>query len=223
MNQLGEAFSFPFRDKSWVSKFILGAVFMLLTIVVIGLFILVGYFVQVTQRVMRKDPNPLPEWDDIGVKLVLGFKFCVVYFVYCIPILILYVPFIVMTILSSLRGEGDPGGIFAGLFGMGFLFLTVPYTLALYILMPIITYRFAEHERIGDAFDISSIVTEFKRNWSNTLIVALIAIGIQYFSAVGIVVFIVGIFFTIMYSHLVSAYMYGALYLEQHQEGTVTA
>ncbi|MFN0157959.1 MAG: DUF4013 domain-containing protein [Bacteroidota bacterium] len=221
MNQLGEAFSFAFRDKAWVSKFIIGAVFMLLCILIVGIFILAGYFVQVTQRVMRKDPNPLPDWDDIGVKLVVGFKFCVVYLIYSLPIIILYVPFIVMTVLSGMAGGDDGAGFFAGMFGIGFMFLIIPYTLALYMLLPIITYRFAERESIGDALDIAAIVKDFKRNWANTLIVALIAVGIQYFAMVGIVFFLVGVFFTIMYAYLVSSFMFGALYLERPQEGIV--
>jgi hypothetical protein len=221
MNQLGDAFSFPFRDRSWVSKFVIGALFMLLCILIVGIFILAGYYVQVTQRVMRKDPNPLPEWDYIGVKLVVGFKYCVVYLLYSLPIIILYVPFLAISVLNGMGAMDEAPGVFAGLFSAGFMFLTIPFSLALYMLLPVITYRFAERESIGDALDIAAVIRDFRRNWANTMIVALIAVGMQYFAVVGIVLFIIGVFFTIMYSSLVSSYMFGALALERPAEGVV--
>jgi len=219
MNDLGNAFTFPFKDSSWVSKFFLGALFMILSIFLVGIFILAGYFVQVTQRVMRREPNPLPEWDDIGVKLVVGFKFCLVYLVYLLPMILLYIPFIAMTILGELTDSGDMTGIFTGVFGVGLMLLAIPYALFMVLLLPIITYRFAERESIADALDIAGIFRAFTRNWQDTLIVALIAAGIQSFAGVGIVFFFVGIFFTVMYSYLVSAYMFGSLYHENTRKG----
>lgn len=221
MNDLDKAFSFPFKDPAWVSKFLLGSVSMMLCIFVIGFFILAGYFVQVTQRVMRRESNPLPEWDDIGVKLVVGFKYCVVHLVYILPIILLYIPFFVLIILSEVAGPDEMGIAFAGISVvlLVILFLVVvPYGFALTAVSPIIAYRFALHESIGEALDVGTILRSFKRNWQNAAIVALIAVGIQSFAGIGIVVFLVGVFFTIFYSCLVSAYMYGALYLQSAHE-----
>ena len=219
MNDLGKAFSFPFKDPSWGSKFLLGAVFMLLSIVVVGIFILAGYFVQVTQRVMRREANPMPEWTDIGVKLVLGFKFCVVYFVYIFPILLLYIPFVAIMVHGTFSGESEAVGAVAGLYSILMVVLIFPYALALALLTPSITFRFAEHERISDGLDIGGIFRTFKQNWQNHTIVALIAVGLQSFAGIGIILFLIGIFVTVFYSYLVSAHMYGSLYLEQVQEG----
>lgn len=221
MDNLGDAFSYPFKDKNWFPKFALGAVFMVLCIFIVGIFILAGYFVRVTQRVMRREEHPLPEWDDIGGKLVLGFKFCLVYFIYCLPIFLLYIPLLAMMILAAITGQDELAGLFTGFYAIGVVVLIVPYSLVLYALMPVITYRFAERESIGDALDVANIFRTFRRNWQNTLIVALISIGVHSFAWVGILGFFVGIFFTIMYAYLISAYMYGALYLERTGEGAV--
>jgi hypothetical protein len=220
MNDLGKAFSFPFKDPAWGSKFFLAAVFMLLSIVLVGIFILAGYFVQVTQRVMRREVNPMPEWTDIGVKLVLGFKFCVVYFVYIFPVLLLYIPFVVIIMVGAVSGDQETIGAVAGLYSVLIVVLIIPYSLALALLAPSITVRFAEHERISDGLDIGGIFRNFKQNWQNHTIVALIAVGLQSFAGIGFILFIVGIFVTIFYSYLVSAHMYGSLYLEQAREGT---
>ena len=218
MNDLGKAFSFPFKDPNWVSKFLIGALFMLLSIFLVGIFIIAGYFVQVIQRVMQRETNPLPEWEDVGVKLVLGFKFCVVYLIYILPIILLMIPFFVLMIFGIISGNGGTIGPMASMYMILLVVVIIPYSLVLTILHPIIAYRFAAHERISDALDVAGVVRSFKGNWQNTLIVALIAVGIQSLAAIGIVFFVVGILFTILYSYLVTAYIYGALHLEQTQE-----
>jgi hypothetical protein len=218
MNDLGKAFSFPFKDPNWVAKFLLGALFMVLSIFLVGIFIIAGYFVQVIQRVMRREANPLPEWEDVGVKLVLGFKFCVVYLVYILPIILFMIPFFVLMIFGIISGNGEAIGLLASMYMILLVVIMIPYSLVLTILHPIIAYRFAARERISDALDVGAVVRSFKRNWQNTLIVALVAVGIQSFAAIGVAFFIIGILFTILYAYLVTAYMYGALYLEQTQE-----
>ena len=100
----------------------------------------------------------------------------------------------------------------------GFTLIVIPYSLAFALLIPIISYRFAERERISDALDIGTILRLFKRNWQNTIVVALIVVGIESFAFVGIIFFLVGVLFTMFYTYLVSAHMHGQLYLEQAAE-----
>jgi hypothetical protein len=220
MNDLGKAFSFPFKDPAWFSKSVIAVVFMFLCIFVVGFFVLAGYFVQVTQKVMRREPNPLPDWTDIGVKFVVGFKLAVVYLVYLLPIILLYVPFAVLAVVGAISGNDELSGIFAGIYMLGLVFLVIiPYSLAFAMLTPIIAYRFAANERIGEALDIGEIFRIFKKNWQSTVIVALVQIGVESFAGIGIIAFFIGIFFTIFYLYLVSAYLHGALYLEHSAAG----
>lgn len=211
MNDLGKAFSFPFRDSAWFSKFLVGCLFMLLSILLVGIFVLAGYFVRVTQASMRGEDRTLPPWEDIGGMLVTGFKFVVVYIIYSIPLILFYIPIIVIGVLGEISGQGDATGMFAGLYALGISVLVIPYGLALSLFMPVIACRFAANERIGEALDVGEIFRTFRANWQETLIVALIAVGIQSFAAVGLILFLVGIFFTIFYSYVVSAYMFGML------------
>ena len=219
MKDLGKAFSFMFKDPSWVSKTAIAAIFMLLSLVLVGFFILIGYFLQITQRVMRKQEPALPEWQDIGMKFVLGVKFCVVYLIYLIPVIIFMVPLLVLMGASGFADQGDVVGIAFGIYLFALTLLIVPYSLVLSIATPIIVYRFAERERIGDAIDVVRVVSLFRANWQNSLIVALIALGLQSFGGIGVVVFLIGFFFTMFYAYAVSSYMSGLLYLELTREG----
>ncbi len=220
MRDLGKAFSYIFDDPAWVAKVVIAALFMLLSFVGIGVFVLLGYFVELVQRVIRHEQYPLPEWKDVGVKFVVGFKYFVVLLVYALPIFLLLIPLLVLTGLAAISDSPETFSAFIVVYTFGFILLMIPYALLLTALNPIITYRFAARERITDGLDIGGILRDFKRNWQNTLVVALIAVGLKSFAGIGVIALLIGIFFTLFYAYAVVAHMYGTLYLST-QEGIV--
>ena len=221
MKDIGKAFSLPFKDPSWASKFVIAGLFMLLCLLGIGIPIIVGYLIQVTQRVIRHEEPALPEWSDIGVKFVLGFKYCVVYLIYLIPVFLLVIPVIGLAVATSTTDAPEMVGVLSIIYIFGFTLLVIPYSLLLTAIFPIVAYRFALRERISDAIDLGRIFKDFRVNWQNTAVVALIAIGIQSFAFIGILFFLIGVFFTVFYVYLVSAAMHGLLYLDLPQERSV--
>jgi hypothetical protein len=221
MKDIGRAFSLPFKDPSWASKFVIAGLFMLLCLLGIGIPIIVGYLIQVTQRVIRREEHPLPEWNDIGVKFVLGFKYCIVYLIYLIPVFLLVIPVIGLAVATSTTDAPEMVGVLTVIYMFGFTLLVIPYALLLTAIFPIVAYRFALREKISDAIDIGHIFRDFRVNWQNTVVVALIAVGIESFAFIGILFFLIGVFFTVFYVYLVSAAMHGLLYLELPQERSV--
>ena len=221
MKDIGKAFGLPFKDPSWASKFVIAALFMLLCLLGIGIPVIVGYLIQVTQRVIRHEEPALPEWSDIGVKFVLGFKYCVVYLIYLIPVFLLVIPVIGLAVATSATDAPEMVGVLSIIYIFGFTLLVIPYSLLLTAIFPIVAYRFALREKISDAIDLGKIFKDFRINWQNTAVVALIAIGIQSFAFIGILFFLIGVFFTVSYVYLVSAAMHGLLYLDLPQERSV--
>jgi Protein of unknown function (DUF4013) len=221
MKDIGKAFSLPFKDPSWASKFVIAGLFMLLCLLGIGIPVIVGYLIQVTQRVIRHEEPALPEWSDIGVKFVLGFKYCVVYLIYLIPVFLLVIPVIGLAVATSTTDAPEMVGVLSIIYIFGFTLLVIPYSLLLTAIFPIVAYRFALREKISDAIDLGKIFRDFRVNWQNTAVVALIAIGIQSFAFIGILFFLIGVFFTVFYVYLVSAAMHGLLYLDLPRERSV--
>ncbi len=212
MNKIGDAFAFPFRDPEWFSKFFVGALMVLLSMVLIGLFPLMGYFVRVTQRVMRKEPNPLPDWSDFGQLFALGFKFVVLYIIYLLPIFAILLVFLFLAIGAAISEDEAVVLSMLPVFYLVVFFVIVPYSIALSIFMPVITIRFAQRGEISDGLALGEILRFFKKNWANTLIVALIIFGLESIEGIGLLIAIVGVFFTIFYSGLVSYHLIGQLY-----------
>jgi hypothetical protein len=221
MKDLSKAFSYMFDDPSWVTKVIIAALFMLLSVVGLGIFVLLGYFVELTQRVMRREQYPLPEWKDVGVKFVLGFKYFVVLFVYALPVIFLIIPLVLLAAITAITGSSQEMNAFVAIYTFGLILFLIPYILFYTILMPVITYKFALREKISDGLDIGGIVGDFKRNWQNTLVVGLIAVGLKTFAGIGILAFLIGIFFTLFYAYAVTGYLFGILSLST-QEGVAS-
>jgi len=221
MKDIGKAFSLPFKDPAWASKFVLAALFLILCLFGLGIPVIVGYLIQVTQRVIRREEYPLPAWSDIGVKFVLGFKYCVVYVIYLIPVVLLVIPVIALGVATNSTDAPELVGVLSIVYMFGFTLLVIPYSLLLLAISPIIAYRFALTEKISGAIDIAAIFRDFRRNWQNTAVVALITVAIESFAFVGIFFFLVGVFFTVFYVYLVVAAMRGLLYLELPPEGSV--
>ena len=214
MKNLEQAFAFPFKGRSWGSKFLLAALFMFLSLLGIGVFFIAGYLIRVTQRVMRNEPDAMPEWKNLSEIFVIGFKFIIVYIIYLLPVLALTIPLIGLSVASDAAQGVVILEVLLAIYMFGYVLLVIPYGVALTIAMPIIIYRFAANERMAEALDIGEIYGTFKRHWQSTLIVALLSVGIQSLASVGLILFIVGILFTIFYTYLVSAYLAGALYLD---------
>jgi len=217
MNDLGKAFSGFFKDPAWFSKTLVAAVFMILSLLGIGILILAGYCVQLTQRVIRREEPVLPRWNELGRKFVLGFKFCVAFAVYLIPFALLLFPVVIALIVTGGGNEAETVPIILSIYLFGVTLLLIPYGLFLSLISPIILYRFAERERIGDAIDVVRVVRLFGGNWQNALIVALISTGLQSVAGVGIMLFGVGIFFTLFYSIVVSTHLSGLLCLDSQR------
>ncbi|MCC6399060.1 MAG: DUF4013 domain-containing protein [Bacteroidetes bacterium] len=213
MNDLGKAFSSFFKDPRWFSKSAIASLWMLLCLVGIGIPVFVGYLVQVTQRVMRQETPVLPGWNGIGRKFVIGIKFCVAYIIYLLPMAILFIPVVGLAVIGAANGESETIPVIMSIYLFGVTLLMIPYGLALNLVTPILLFRFAERERISDAVDVVRVVRLFGDNWQNTLIVALISIGVQSLAPAGILIFLIGIFFTMFYAYVVSAHLGGLLYL----------
>ena len=56
----GRAFQFYFEDPDWVRKTLMGSLFYLLALILVGLPFVAGYMVQVTRRAARGAGRPRP-------------------------------------------------------------------------------------------------------------------------------------------------------------------
>ncbi len=211
MLNFNEAFTFPFRDTQWVQKFLMGALFTLLSIFILPIPVLYGYLIELLQRVRDNDPVPLPEWKDPGIKFLVGLKYIVIFLIYYLPLILITILFISIGLLLSLTGSEANTPLETMTLIALLISFVLPYSLLLYIATPLITIEFANRERIPDGLRLGRILRNFSIFWKDVLIVGIVAFALEIAAGIGFILFIVGILFTSFYVSLITFHLYGQI------------
>jgi len=217
-----KALTFLWEDPRWKEKIAMGTVValvsgMLMPILVgiVGIFIILGYCIRVTENVRDGNPYPLPEWDQWSADLSRGFKLFVVTFVWGLPALLLALPIALGGVMLGVGSDGDSFGPLAALGGltMGFGYcLIFVYGIAYYVLTPGFTIWFARNEQISDGFKVTEIWHWTRSNLGN-VILAVVAFAVASLlittvaSIVGSILCFIGLIVTIPLGML-ATYLY---------------
>ncbi len=149
------ALMFPFEDEEWLKKLGIGVLVGLIPI--IGQMTQQGWSFEITKRVRRGDPAPLPDWSDFGGLLGTGFKLFVAALIYQIPTLIFACIASFVWLLPALGGDSDTAGASAG--PAGPLMICCSCVIALYAIFAAIVYwggviRFVDREELATFFQV---------------------------------------------------------------------
>ena len=185
-----KAFSFMFEDKNWVVKIFLGAIFNLLSLILVGIPFVLGYLLELAKNSSEGKEIPLPEWDKLGDKFTRGLIYLIILIVYSIPGMILsFIP-CVKYCLGPL------------------------YFLALMFVLPYITLKYSKTGSFEEAFRFTDMFEFVKQNLNNVIMVVLLSIALQIIASFGVLALLVGIFFTSFWAYLAIYYLYGKVYRE---------
>lgn len=230
---IGKAISFVLEDPQWLKKVAIGAglglVGILFTPVLIGLvplMIVGGYGIQLTRNVMDGIERPLPEWDNWGDLLALGFKIFVIQLIWALPLIILSTA---SSLPAALADGSDVEGLLAVCSAMcGCLSLIVGIAYAL--VEPVITFRFARTGEFGSGFEFDRIFRLLGSNIANVIIAIIIsgvAAGVLVLvgAIAGTLALVIGLIVTlpvaVFLSELIQAHLYGQVGREaEAKEGT---
>jgi len=203
---VGEAFGFVFRSRNWFGRLAVGGLCLLFFwLFFIPLFILLGYAVE-TARTISHGGRELPPWTDVGTKLKEGFVLAVVLFIWELP-------------GSILSGSGKPifhGCILNHCVGSSYTYylpsalapLGGLYTLLLGLLTAAIWSQYLEGG-FTSAFDFRAIFRRAGLRPGMTVMVWLMAIVAGIIGALGVIVVVIGLLFTLPYAFAVIANLYG--------------
>jgi hypothetical protein len=223
---IGKAFAFVFEDKDWIPKVLIG-----IGIVVAGLvlswlvvpailagLLLGGYSLEITRRVIRGDGEVLPAWEDWGKLIVDGLKVALIGLVYALPIIILAIFVSVPTEIAA-----DYGSTRAGLSFLETLSVLVSVALGCFnfvwaivmtLVLPAAIGRFAAEGDLASAFRFGEIIAMVRDNLATYVITAAMVWATGIMSGLGLLLCLIGVFFTAVYAELVTGHLYGQAYLE---------
>jgi hypothetical protein len=191
MVDVKKVLTYPFGDKNWVTKMILGS------IPVINPFFSIGYVFEIFKQALDKKELALPEWDDWGGYLVKSLKLIVIYIIYMI------IPFILFAIGGGFIAKGAMGGfdmatgmytgVNYGMMAVGWFFYVIGGLVALVVglIMPMALAHYAKNEEnIGAVFQFGTIISKIFSIFSDYIVTILILFGLMV--VLGIALSIVG-------------------------------
>jgi hypothetical protein len=204
---IGLAFSYTFRDPQWVKKALIAVV--MLIIPIIGWLILYGYVLTIARRVALGIEPSLPEWDDFGAFLSLGFRGAVVGVVWSIPAWVISVCQAIVGALPTGRENDALSAVAVVAVCLGCLSLLV--SAAINYLLPLPLTRLAVTDRVASAFAFGEIFRELQRVPTDLLIVFVLSLVLGFLAIFGILLCIVGILATLLYAFFVQGHLWGQL------------
>ena len=213
---IGKSFTYVFEDPNWIKKVLIGG---LVGIIPIVNFATYGYMLTVMKNIADGQPNPLPEWSEFGAFFMKGLYAFIGILVYILPIIIISCCLGVVTgVLGGAAGAStDPnssaGGALVGV--MSIVSLCLNCVMGLYgLVVAVVIYaaltRFAmSNNQLSIFWDIRGNLDLITKNVGNYIIALLIAIVASFIAGFGIILCVVGVFFTSFWALLVAANVFG--------------
>jgi hypothetical protein len=212
---IGSAFTFMFDDEEWVKKLAIGGgialVGAILSPILVGIVLflpLMGYMLETLKNV-RDGQTRLPEWADFGNLFVKGLMLFLIGLVYQIPVIILACMAGGVNIAMA-QADSDVAQALS-ILSVCFSCLQIVVSLVVSAIMPAAFIRYAQYDTFGSAFQFGAIFKFIGANIGNYIIAVLLTWVAGMLAALGLIVCIIGVFFTMFWSMLVSANLYGQL------------
>ncbi len=228
---IGKSFTYVFEDPNWIMKVVIGGIVGLIPIVNFAAY---GYMLTAMKNVADGQPTPLPEWSNFGAHFMKGLYAFVGILVYFLPVIVLACCMGILTTVAtgaigaSSSGSGnDAGGTLAGIISIVSLCLNC--VIALYSLVAGVTLyapltRFAmSNNQLSVFWDIRGNLDLIMKNIGNYVIALLIAIVAGFVASFGLILCIIGYFFTLFWSLLVAANVFGQFWRNTQGAGGVPA
>jgi len=206
-------FTFVFDDPRWVPKILLGGVFTLASIFLVGIFFIYGYLARLVRNVINGVQYPLPEWDDLGEYFTEGVKLFVVGLVYAIPVIVVVcIAVIPAAILNANGSENDAMRSLGGMTASCIWCLMFPVSVAMALWVPAALLAVVVTGEFSAAFQFANIWKYIRANIGNYLLAFVVWLVARFAAGFGFVLLCVGVVFTIFWAFCVAAYAFAQVY-----------
>ncbi len=184
--RLSNSLVFMFKDDFWFSKVFVGGLVFLLSAVLVGIFLLIGYLIELMNGFLH-DNETLPEWRHSGRFFSHGIRLVFALAVYAVP-------------FAALNVLYHSAWIIAG------------SIVVLLIASPVFAAQYAFRFLLRDCFDWKSILTLVLRTPLFFLCGVLISYGTVALSiSLGWMMLIIGWPFVVFWGMLVQSHMFATL------------
>jgi hypothetical protein len=214
----GKAFTYVFDDKDWLKKIgiagVIGLISIVLTVIIVGIagfFLLGGWMIELTRRVIQHDPEPLPDWNDFGGYFMKGLQVFVIGLVYSLPMILISICGSLPSIFMQNGNDNTAAGILSAI-SICISCISIIYSLLLMVVLPAALAKFAESGQMGSAFRFGEVIGLVRAAPAAYVMVLLGGIIASFISGLGVIACGIGLVFTIPYAMAINAHLYGQAY-----------
>jgi hypothetical protein len=205
-------FAYVFEDPRWLQKILIGGLFYLAGLFIIGWFFVFGYVAQVTRNLIAGAAVPLPEWEDLGGFFNEGVRLVGVALCYALPFIAVA---LVLVFPAIVLDAADPGEAAESAFAIFFGCLScllVPIGLLSWIFLPASLLFTVVEQRFGAAFEFTRLWAFIRPNIGNYLLAIVVMIIARFIAGAGTGLLCIGVIFTGFWSLLISAHAFAQVY-----------
>jgi hypothetical protein len=194
---LQNVFTFPFRDQKWGEKFLIGSLLFLASFLLLPIFLIYGYFIELMRMGIEGRELSLPEWDLWEKKFTDGAKLFIIGLIFTIPFIILiflgyFLMFAGVIGTDLIDFSTDPSSpfwaipsMFGTFGGMALFGLSLLLVFVIGVFMPAATAHVVATDDLSAAFRFSEWWGIFRANLSGFVITYLLVFGL--FTAINFV------------------------------------
>jgi hypothetical protein len=223
---IGKAFTFVFQDKDWIPKVLIGIGILVAGLVlswlvvpaIVAGLLLGGYSLEITRRVIRGHDEVLPAWEDWGQLIIDGLQVALIGIVYALPIIILAifvsVPMEIIADYGATRSGLSFLETMSAFVSVALSCVNLLWAIAMSLVLPAAIGRFAAEGELASAFRFGEIIALVRDNLATYVITAVMVWATGIMAGLGLLLCLIGVFFTAVYAELVTGHLYGQAYLE---------
>jgi hypothetical protein len=207
-----QAFSFPFQDPDWFKKVFLSGLFLLIPL--LGAVSMIGWGLEICRAAIRNKGGALP-FPRPGPNLRGGMQILAIVLLYLVPLLLAVVCFEAGIHLPPVSGlKAQTAREVADILGWIFGVLCVFFGLSLPLLACAAIGRFAETNRLKDAFHLRNVVRLILKS-PKAYLLLLPGLAFQALTGwIGIMVCCIGLTVSLPYSVAVQAHWLGQIHTD---------
>jgi hypothetical protein len=208
--EFGKAFSFQFQDPDWIKKILIAALITLIPLV--GGLAVLGWGFEITRRVIRQDPTPLPDFSNFGNNIVKGLQFAVISFVYLLPVIL--IAGCSSGVFYLIPQDSQDMATVATVVAVCINCFTLIFAILGAFLIPAAIGNFAATDQFGAAFHFKDVYNLVKAAPVAYLLVILGSALSSIIASLGGIACIIGAFATSAYAMTVNGHLQGQAYNE---------
>lgn len=175
-----KAFTYIKDDEQWMPKLGIGAAVQFLAFLIVPIFLLPGYMLQIMRNVRDGVEPTLPEWDDWGKLLTDGLTIVGAQLIYTLPFWLITCLAIALTVGAGATGSEDLAAAVGVTSAVLISCLSLLFVIAWIFVGPAIAIQYVREESFASCFRFGEVIAIVRDNISDILMITLAFIAAQF-------------------------------------------